>query len=600
MYEGSNPSHLTIEITMKVFLDVECYPNYFLICFKSSNKSRYYQITDSSTLNIKEITHIMNVYETVGFNSKNYDLPMISYALNGASREELKRFSDQIITSGKFSWEVCRDFNIRIPYTWNHIDIIDVPKGVRVGLKMYGARMHTKILQDLPLEPDTIIKDAEHEVIRNYCFNDIDITIELYNKLELDLELRDKIGKIYNLELRSKSEPQISEAIIKKLLSTKSSYNTFLNMEVVLKYNPMESIKFQTSNLVEMFETLCQLEFRCNEEGKIIKTKEASNKVLINGATFSVGIGGLHSTEKHIYHVAKEDEFIIDIDAASYYPSIILNNKYYPERLGNDFLTYYSNFYKERIKAKENKDILKSETYKIILNGVFGKFGSKYSILYSPSLLLNTTLNGQLSLLMLIEDLSLQGFEIVSANTDGITIKGKRENLNRFNSILHDWEILNKFKLDRNYYKAIYHESVNVYIAIYEDGKIKGKGQYADQSLNKNPVCITCVEAVIEFLANGTNIEDTIFKNKDDIRKFLIIRRVEGGATFRDQYLGKTVRWYYSKNGDKITYKKNGNKVAGSDGAIPLMILNDEKRTDIDFQKYIDKSYEMLKNLGVK
>ena len=105
---------------------------------------------------------------------------------------------------------------------------------------------------------------------------------------------------------------------------------------------------------------------------------------------------------------------------------------------------------------------------------------------------------------------------------------------------------------------------------------------------------------MIEFLANGTNIEDTIFKNKDDIRKFLIIRRVEGGATFRDQYLGKTVRWYYSKNGDKITYKKNGNKVAGSDGAIPLMILNDEKRTDIDFQKYIDKSYEMLKNLGVK
>ena len=585
-------------MTKEVFLDVECYRNYFLICFKSANKSRSYEITDYSNLNLQEIDRIMNTYLTIGFNSKNYDLPMISYALTGATRSQLKEFSDQIITSKKFSWEVCRDFNVKVPYSWDHIDLIEVAPGKKIGLKMYGARMHTQILQDLPYEPDAIIEENNHCIIREYCFNDIQITMELYNKLSAALELRKKIGQIYNLELRSKSDPQIAEAIIKKLLNVKYTTNNI--NDKIFKLTPLETIQFKNSNLIEMFNKICNLEFTCNEEGKIIKTEEANNVITIGDTTFTVGIGGLHSKEKHKFYTANKDEFIIDIDAASYYPSIILNNEYYPEKLGIDFIKLYKKFYIERIEAKKNKDILKSETYKIILNGVFGKFGSQYSCLYSPSLLLNTTLNGQLSLLVLIETLINNNFQILSTNTDGITIKGKIQNIDKFNYILNNWEKTNKFILDKNKYKAIYNESVNSYIAIYEDNTIKGKNVYAPEGLNKNPVCSVCVEAVIHYLANNIEIEDSIFKNKNDIRKFLIIRKVEGGAVFKDKYLGKVVRWYYSKEGDKITYKKNGNKVAESDGAIPLMVLDDKKRDDIDFQKYIDKAYKMLKNLGVK
>jgi hypothetical protein len=181
-----------------------------------------------------------------------------------------------------------------------------------------------------------------------------------------------------------------------------------------------------------------------------------------------------------------------------------------------------------------------------------------------------------------------------------VTVKGKKDNIGILDTVLNNWEETTNLKLEKTHYKAIYHESVNSYIAILEDNSVKCKGFYALEGLVKNPVSTICIEAVIEYLQNRIDIEDTIFNNKDDIRKFLIIRRVEGGGVFRDQYLGKTVRWYYSKDGDKITYKKNGNKVAGSDGAIPLMILDDKPRADIDFQKYIDKSYEMLKNLGVK
>lgn len=541
----------------------------------------------------------MSKYLTIGFNSKSYDLPMISYALSGATRQQLKEFSDQIITSGKFSWEVCREYNIKVPYLWNHIDLIEVAPAIHISLKMYGARMHSKILQDLPYEPDKLITINEHEIIKNYCFNDINITIELYNEIQDRIELREKIGKIYNLELRSKSDAQVAEAIIKNLLLIKH-YDNVIDQEKVYAYTPPSYINFITEELLEFFSILQKVEFRCNEKGALIKDKKLKSKVTINNVSFLLGIGGLHSNEKHVATLINEDEFLLDVDVVSYYPSIILNNKYYPENLGIRFLNLYRTFYEERIRAKKNNDKIRSDTYKIILNGSFGKFGSRYSALYSPNLLLHTTITGQLSMLMLIEKLSLQGFEIISANTDGVTVKGKKNNIEILNTVLNNWEEATNLKLEKTHYKAIYHESVNSYIAILEDNSVKCKGFYALEGLVKNPVSTICIEAVIEYLQNEIDIEDTIFNNKEDIRKFLIIRRVEGGGVFRNQYLGKTVRWYYSKDGDKITYKKNGNKVAGSDGAIPLMILDDKPRTDIDFQKYIDKSYEMLKNLGVK
>ena len=288
------------------------------------------------------------------------------------------------------------------------------------------------------------------------------------------------------------------------------------------------------------------------------------------------------------------------MDVVSYYPSIIINNNYYPDHLGPDFINLYKKFYEDRVKAKLNGDKVRAETYKIILNGSFGKFGSKWSKLYSPSLLLHTTLTGQLTLLMLIERLLLEGFTVVSANTDGITIKGNKTQVPLLDSLLINWQNETEFKLEKTHYKAIYHESVNSYIAILDNNEVKCKGNYALEGLHKNPQSPICVEAVINYIQYGIEIEDTIYKGKDDIRKYLIIRKVTGGAIYKDQYLGKVIRWYYGLNGDVITYQKNGNKVAMSEGAIPLMILPNIAVDDIDFQKYIDISYKMLKKLGVK
>ncbi len=596
-------------MTRQVFLDVECYHNYFLICFKSSKKTKFYQLFgNSEQLEIEEIKKIMETYQTIGFNSNKYDLWVIAYALKGANNLELKDLSDKLISPKqknksaspkKQPWEIGKEYNLKIPHNWDHIDIVGAAPAIGIGLKMYGARMHTKLLQDLPYDPQYYVKESDQALIRKYCLNDVDITVELYERIKKEIDLRINMGKTYNLKLTSKSNAQIAESIFKQLLGIKN-YTKIDNFDENYKYSPPSFVKFQTPEMQNFLEEVRMNEFKCNIAGKLLKNSNIRKKLKIGETVFSVGIGGLHSNEKHRATIVKDNEFLIDVDVLSYYPTIILNNEYYPELVGKEFLTLYKKIYEARIEAKRNKDKIKSETYKIILNGSFGKFGSRYSFLYSPSLLLHTTLTGQLSLLMLIENVTLNDFKIISANTDGIIISGNKTRFEDLKNILKEWEILTNFTLELTHYKAIYHESVNSYIAILGGNSVKMKGTYATDGLTKNPVANICKEAIIAFLERSIPVEQTISKNSHDIKKFLIARKVEGGALYKEQYLGKIVRWYYGLNGDKIISKEKGDKVANSDGAVPLMNLKNVAPVDIDLSKYHAKVVSMLKNLGIE
>ena len=153
---------------------------------------------------------------------------------------------------------------------------------------------------------------------------------------------------------------------------------------------------------------------------------ELDIEVYSRTGSYKIGIGGLHSThDKKVTHVAGKDHQIMEIDAASFYPTIMLNGGLCPSHIGQKFIDEYQRIYDQRIKAKMSGDKTVADTLKISLNGTFGKLASKHSILYAPDLMLATTLTGQFTLLMLIEWFENEGseIEILSANTDGICLK---------------------------------------------------------------------------------------------------------------------------------------------------------------------------------
>jgi DNA polymerase elongation subunit (family B) len=242
-----------------------------------------------------------------------------------------------------------------------------------------------------------------------------------------------------------------------------------------------------------------------------------------------------------------------------------------------------------------------ANSLKISLNGSFGKLGSRFSALYAPDLLIQTTITGQLSLLMLIEMLEDAGISVVSANTDGIVVHFHKSLQRTYEEVCWDWELRTSYELDFTDYRALYSRDVNSYIAVKPDGSIKGKGAFADPTLMKNPQFVIINDAIKAYLAKGTPIEATV-NACQDVTKFLMVRNVTGGAVWNDEYLGKAVRFYYSNAVDAetcIRYAKNGNKVPISDGAVPMMQLTERVPKDMDRARYIRMAKETLKDFGL-
>jgi hypothetical protein len=489
---------------------------------------------------------------------------------------------------------------VRLPVI-NHIDLIEVAPGVQVGLKLYGGRMHTQTLQDLPIEPDASITPDQRETLRLYCGNDLTQTAELYRALIPQLTLREQMGEQYGLDLRSKSDAQIAEAVIKSEIETiqgKRLYRPELNYDD-FSYTVPQWVKYDTELLQGVLDTVVSTRFVVKPDGSVELPKVITDlKIAIGSSTYRMGIGGLHSSEKKVNYVTDGTFVLRDFDVASYYPSIILNERLFPASIGVDFLDVYRSVFTRRLEAKRTDDKVVADSLKIVLNSTYGKLGNKWSVLYSPTLMIQVTITGQLALLMLIERMELAGIPVISANTDGVVMRCPVEKEDTMLEVVRQWEQDTGFDTEETRYSALYSRDVNNYLAIKPNGGIKVKGVLATTGLQKNPTNAVVVEAVVTQLTKGVPVSETIAACTD-MRKFLTVRRVNGGAVQGDRYLGKVVRWYYStESPGPITYKTNGNKVAKSDGSMAMMNLCGIP-PDMDYSRYNAEAHDILTHLGV-
>ena len=460
--------------------------------------------------------------------------------------------------------------------------------------------MHSPKLQDLPIDPTTILTKQQAVEIDVYCENDLDTTIDLYNLLTSEIELRKQMSEEYGMDMRSKSDAQIAEVVIKTAIETTTGKRLFRanKLPTVVNYAVPDFINFINPELNEMVHKITRSDFTINDAGNVVLPDFLAKKPLIIGTTkYKIGVGGLHSQEKSTNWVSNNEVMIIEKDVISFYPRIILNEELYPKRLGRPFLDVYSGLVKRRITAKKAGDKKTAESLKVSVNGTYGKLGSKWSVLYSPDLMLSVTLTGQLSLLLLIEMLEHHNIQVVSANTDGLVSLVRKSQYVMYQAVCLDWELATGFVLEDTYYQALYSRDVNNYLAIKPDGSYKGKGIFTLNSLRKNPQCEIVIEAVIAYLLNGSKLRQH-FLGCNNITKFLAVRMVNGGAIWKGQDVGKVVRWAYTLNGNTIHYKKNNNKVPKSDGSEPFQDLPD-KLPAIDYDRYEAEAIAILKNLNI-
>ena len=666
------------------FYDTECFPNYWLLKFRPRGGQAYGfrlragQAFDQATC--ARIRLLFEAYSVISFNGLRYDVPMITAALSGYTAEQLKWLNDRIIVEKVKPWE------LGLP-EWSpadHIDIMEVVPGAG-SQKLFAGRIHYKTMRDLPYEPDHYLTEPEIVEVDTYCENDLGQLEALYDAVAPQIRMREALSKRYGLDLRSKSDAQVAEAVLKRRCEQATGQRIFkpnIDWGLKFRFKVPAFIAYQSPQLQHALEMVRSSVFTINPpksmyggggddvKGKCVPLPPQLEglTVTIGQTTYKLGIGGLHSQEKSVAFISDENYQIRMPDVASYYPRLILNSGEVPPALGGAFAVEYEDIVDTRLADKalakklekqglegttEHEDAKTGEGGgKIMINGTFGKTGSPYSVLFAPEMLIQTTVSGQLSILMLIEWLEHYGIPVVSANTDGIVIKCPRQLIPTSDWLIHEWEKRTGLTMETEDYVALYARDVNAYFAIKTPDDIKRKGEYAKASLimKKSPDTEICSDAVAAYLAEGVPLLYTIAACRD-ITKFVTIQKVAGGAVKmwgegprkgarvmdmvgtlqaggwvkdgrqwrrgdmvapaatayaacfqpqRPEYLGKVIRWYYgTRSPGPIVYATNGNLVGGSYGATPCMTLPDEFPDDIDYAWYVAKAEAILRDLGV-
>lgn len=453
--------------------DIEIYKNYFLLAIRVLETGRVYTFERGQgfDFDVEACKSLLRKLTVIGFNSKNFDELILALALNGASPKLMKEAANAIIIYNEKIYRLFSQYGVK-PLAWmDHIDLIEVAPGA-ASLKIYNGRFHGKRMQDLPYPHDATLTEQEMDVVKDYCVNDLVSTELLFTKVEERIQLREKMSEEYDVDLRSKSDAQVAEAVIKHELKALGVDVHVPKIEpgTTFFYEVPHFAKFHNPALREIVSSLRTTPLRVGANGEIeFPAWIVKEPITIGKMRYQMGKGGLHSTEKSCHYIADDDTIIADRDVTSYYPAIILNLGLYPKHLGKGFLKIFRHLVEERVAAKKAKNKVKAESLKITVNGTFGKLGSKYSILYSPDLLLQVTLTGQLSLLLLIEWMEEAGIEVVSANTDGVVMRFSKSQKSTYDEIVSEWEKATGFDTEETLYKAIYMANVNNYIAFKVD-----------------------------------------------------------------------------------------------------------------------------------
>lgn len=349
-------------------VDCEVYRNYFLCKLRRVDNGAviaFQMWSDGPWLDRAHMDYALRQVTLVSFNGINYDMVVIAAALAGFSCDQIKRVSDFIIQGNMRPWDCERQFNFRIP-AYDHIDLIEVVP-TTVSLKVMMGRLHCRKMQDLPIEHDQMITPEQRGLIYTYNDNDLDGTEALLRKFWDQIKLRYEMSTEYGIDLRSKSDAQIAEAVIKRKL-------TDLGVNVRKAAIEPRAFKYQFPAFLhnagpivqEVMRQVRESDFLVEPSGYVKMPEQlAKAKIQIGQSVYRMGIGGLHSSEQSVEHYADDQWLLLDRDVASYYPAIIITTALYPRHLGPEFLDVYRRMRDERIAAKNRAATIKKRIKEI-------------------------------------------------------------------------------------------------------------------------------------------------------------------------------------------------------------------------------------------
>lgn len=611
--------------------DLETYPNWFCIGVSDGERRKTFASHRPGEI-AKLVKALLDKSVVVaGFNSFAYDdiiLRAICRKPNIDPRE-VRGLSNRIIDPQDEEDEQA-NFSARYvepPWAYS-IDVFQLLNG-KGSLKEHACRSHAQDVGETPYDFGDILPAEGFAAVELYCLMDVVNTENKLRHLWPLVGMRATLDQKFGLGARVHclTEQGIAQATFLKLHRDRTgSYAA--QIREAAKENPDnkqrewatthivdKKVKYHTGPFQEMLRRLLlgklealdygltKWELRCPELPDTLA-------VPLAGCQFQLGVGGLHSIDGPGIFRSTATEKIIDLDVTSYYPSIIINDRLHPKHLGVSFADDMRTLRDQRVAAKKAGDKTIANALKIVVNATFGKLNDQWSPLRSVPDAMRVTLNGQLYLLMLIEQLHRVGAKILSANTDGVTIQWKGDE-NMLKLAIQAWENATGFELERKDYSVYARRDVNCYAAASKDG-VKVKGAFfllphqsgPNLKILEGPDAgkgdgLIIKRAALEYLINGTPICKTVRSCKPEELMFYQRGQAGGGPLLHGgEPVGRLVRWYASISGKTIHRKnrKNGTLTTLPHARSATLLMNlDDIGCDIDFNHYEDEAEKLVR-----
>jgi len=466
----------------------------------------------------------------------------------------------------------------------------------RSSLKWIQYSMDWDNILEMPIHHSSAITTKEEiDTIIEYCINDVKSTKEIYNRSKSQIALRKELTKTYGINLFSASEPRISKELFgyylseklnipkKELRGLRTHRDIIKIKDIILPY-----IKF-TSN---EFSTLLQRFNALEINGRNLK---GSFKYSLNykDVKTDFGLGGVHGARKKGVYESNEDMIIMSSDVTSFYPNLAIRNRWSPGHFPVDeFCNQYEWFFEERKKIPKSNPM--NYVYKIILNSTFGLSNDENSFFYDPELCMKITINGQLTLMMLYEQIMerIPGAISLLHNTDGVETIIPRKYYDEYMLICKEWEDITNLSLEHDQYQKLVLGDVNNYIGLnnfkevditkwreikqsdphylfkvendkfsYAAVKLKGRFDFHNLQLHKNKSKLVIPKAIHQYFVHNVLPEEYLEQNKNILDYCIgfksngdwkcVSRSIKEGA-YVEEDLQRTNRYYISKKGVKI------------------------------------------------
>lgn len=590
---------------MKVYAyDCEVFSHDWIVVFKDI-KSKETTVFHNDRNGLNNFITDKNLYG--GFNSKHYDQYIIKAILIGGDNHMVKEINDWIIGGelGFKHWFIRRK--------WLDFNNFDVRDDMQMGLSLKAIEGHLGMNieeSEVPFDIDRPLTKEELKSTTEYCIYDVKVTAKLIQMRKDYLNTKVQLGKEVGISI-----PEALSLTNGKLTATYLGADPAEYKDERFYYYPPNLNKDNVPQ--EVFDFFDQMSDFTISDDELFKSKIEVE--IADGVAPTYAFGGIHYAIPKFRLTATDDLIIRNYDVASLYPSLIINYGYSSRNIKD--VERYESTYHRRLKAKAEGDTAVSNNLKLVLNTTYGCLLNKYNNLYDPKQGRSICITGQL----LLTDLAVEYLkrcetvEIIQINTDGIMISLNRNELTTIHTINKEWEGRTLLELEEESIKTVAQKDVNNYIVEFDNGKILTKGGYVTYGIspfgswNINNNMPIVPKAIIEYLAHGVPVEETVMNSKD-IFDFQIIAKAGSKYTHvyhevdGKQIATQKVNRVYAIPDEKFgtLYKvhaktKRPAKIASLPANSIIDNDNQIKLEQIDRQWYIDLAIKRIKDyIGAK